>query len=98
MLNHDRKVQVKDIVTLANIYANAGKVIFIFCSWDVSAYSFPVLINPSLLSEFHEFNDFKVGKKSFIIFTMYNAEDSFGSVDLFISRRNVDGTVGLLKI
>jgi hypothetical protein len=71
-----------------------GKDDIYYCTWDGSVYSQPVLLNEAINSKGHEFNAFVAADESFIIFTKYNAEDGFGSGDLYVSRRNGEGKWG----
>lgn len=68
-----------------------GKDDIYFCKWNGSAYEKPVLLDSNINSQGHEFNAFIAADESFLIFTKYNAQDGFGSGDLYVSRREANG-------
>ncbi|XOV93639.1 MAG: TolB family protein [Bacteroidota bacterium] len=62
----------------------------VVCEWDNGKYKQPVSLGPSINSAGYEFNAFVAPDESYIIFTGYNREDSYGSGDLYISFKSDD--------
>lgn len=63
-----------------------------FCKWNGTEYEPPVLLNQNVNSAGYEFNAFVSPAEDFLLFTKYNEKDGFGSGDLYISRKDQDGT------
>ena len=68
-----------------------GKDDIYYCRWDGEKYSKPVLLNNNINSSGYEFNAFISKDESFLIYTKYNADDGFGSGDLYIARKDISG-------
>lgn len=62
-----------------------------FCKWNGKKYEDPVLLNDSINSTGFEFNAFISRDESFLLYTKYNAADSYGSGDLYIARKDKQG-------
>lgn len=69
-----------------------GKDDIYFCKWEDGKYLAPALLSENINSAGYEFNAFISKKENFILYTKYNAEDGQGSGDLYISKRERDGT------
>ncbi len=69
----------------------AGKDDIYFCKWNGSGYEKPVFLNQNINSEGHEFNAYVAIDESYLIYTKYNAKDGFGSGDLYISKKDIQG-------
>ena len=74
-----------------------GKDDIYFCKWDKGNYASPVLLSDSINSAGYEFNAFISKKEDFILFTKYNAKDGYGSGDLYISKKDINGVWGNAK-
>ncbi|GAA4238492.1 hypothetical protein GCM10022291_29160 [Postechiella marina] len=74
-----------------------GKDDIYFCKWEDGKYLAPVLLNKNINSAGYEFNAFVSKKEDFILYTKYNTEDGQGSGDLYISKKELDGTWGKSK-
>ena len=59
-----------------------------FCEWNGMEYSKPQMLNKIINSAGYEFNAFISKDESFLIYTKYNADDGYGSGDLYISRKD----------
>lgn len=68
-----------------------GKDDIWLCKWNGTEYTKPIMLSKSINSEGYEFNAFISGDENFLIFTKYDAQDGFGSGDLYISRKNEIG-------
>lgn len=68
-----------------------GKDDIYVCIWNGTDYSEPKLLNDNINTEGYEFNAFIAKDERFIIYTIYNAPDGFGSGDLYISRKDENG-------
>lgn len=62
-----------------------------FCEWNGMEYSRPQLLNNNVNSTGYEFNAFISRDESFLIYTKYNADDGYGSGDLYISKKDNTG-------
>lgn len=71
-----------------------GKDDIYFSKWENGQYQKPVLLNENINSSGYEFNAFVSKKEDFIIFTKYNEKDGQGSGDLYISKKDKNGTWG----
>lgn len=69
-----------------------GKDDIYFCKWEAGNYLAPVLLDENINSSGYEFNAFISKKEDFIIFTKYNEKDGLGSGDLYISKKDFNGT------
>ncbi len=68
-----------------------GKDDIYFCQWNGTEYSSPKLLSENINSDGYEFNAFISKDESFLIYTKYNADDGYGSGDLYISRKDEMG-------
>lgn len=62
-----------------------------FCKWNGKKYEDPVLLSDSINSTGYEFNAFISPEENFLLYTKYNAENGFGSGDLYIARKDQKG-------
>ncbi len=62
-----------------------------FSKWNGKKHETPVLLNDSINSTGYEFNAFISRDESFLLYTKYNAENGFGSGDLYIARKDQKG-------
>jgi hypothetical protein len=68
-----------------------GKDDIYFCEWDGEGYGAPKRIEAGISTTGYEFNAFVAPNEDFLLFTKYNAADGFGSGDLYISKKSIDG-------
>lgn len=68
-----------------------GKDDIYYCSWNGKNYAKPVLLSDSINTKGYEFNAFIAPDESFLLYTRYNADDGFGSGDLYIARKDEKG-------
>lgn len=68
-----------------------GKDDIYYCKWNGTSYSSPVLLQTNINSEGYEFNAFVSKDESMLIYTKYNANDGFGSGDLYLSKKDKNG-------
>lgn len=59
--------------------------------WNGEKYAVPTVLSDKVNSEGFEFNAFVSKDEHFLLYTKYNVEGGFGSGDLYISRKDVDG-------
>lgn len=69
-----------------------GKDDIYFCAWNGKKYASPVLLNDNVNSSGYEFNAFISNDENFLLYTKYNAPDGKGSGDLYIARKDANGT------
>lgn len=69
-----------------------GKDDIYFCAWNGKKYADPVLLNDNINSSGYEFNAFISSDERFLIYTKYNTPDGNGSGDLYIARKDQNGT------
>lgn len=69
-----------------------GKDDIYMCRWNGTQYEAPILLDSHINSDGYEFNAFVSGDESLMIFTRYNAKGGFGSGDLYISRKDQNGS------
>jgi hypothetical protein len=71
---------------------NSGRKDDIYYSkWNGKKHEDPVLLSDSVNSTGYEFNAFISNDESFLLYTKYNAENGFGSGDLYIARKDQKG-------
>jgi len=68
-----------------------GKDDIYYCKWSGTEYSKPILLNNNINSDGYEFNAFISKDENFLIYTKYNSKDGFGSGDLYIARKGING-------
>lgn len=68
-----------------------GKDDIYVCKWNGSCYATPELLDSAINSEGHEFNAFISSDETHLMYTKYNAKDGFGSGDLYVAKRNLQG-------
>ncbi|OUD35279.1 PD40 domain-containing protein [Flavobacterium sp. FPG59] len=68
-----------------------GKDDIYYCQWNGANYSKPILLSTNINSEGYEFNAFISKDENLLIYTKYNAKDGFGSGDLYMAKRGIDG-------
>lgn len=69
-----------------------GKDDIYCCVWDGKKYASPVLLNDNINSSGYEFNAFISSNEDFLLYTKYNAEGGFGSGDIYIAKKDQNGT------
>jgi hypothetical protein len=68
-----------------------GKDDIFFSKWENNTYSEPTALGLNINSAGYEFNAFVSPDEIFLIFTGYNRTEGFGSGDLFISYKDING-------
>jgi len=68
-----------------------GKDDIYFCAWNGKKFAEPVILGDNINSTGYEFNAFISSDERFLIYTKYNAEDGYGSGDLYIARKDASG-------
>jgi hypothetical protein len=63
----------------------------LFAKWNNSSYQEPVKLNENVNGKGYEFNAFISPDEDFLLYTVYRAEDGFGSGDLYISFKDNNG-------
>ena len=71
--------------------AGYGKDDIYVSTWDGNKYEKPILLNKNINSDGYEFNAFISLDEDFLLFSKYNEDDSQGSGDLYISKKNATG-------
>lgn len=69
-----------------------GKDDLYVSTWNGNKYEEPTLLPAEINSEGYEFNAFIATDESFLLFTKYNTEDGLGSGDLYVSKRDANGS------
>lgn len=65
-----------------------------FSAWNGTNYTQPKALGKGVNSEKYEFNAFIAPNESFLIYTIYKAEDGLGSGDLYVSYKEKNGQFG----
>ena len=68
-----------------------GKDDIFFSKWENNTYSEPTTLGLNINSAGYEFNAFVSPDEKILIFTGYNRTEGFGSGDLFISYKDING-------
>lgn len=68
-----------------------GKDDLYFCEWNGKKHASPVLLNDNINSAGYEFNAFISNDERFLLYTKYNADGGYGSGDLYIARKDLNG-------
>ena len=63
----------------------------LFAKWNNSSYQKPVKLNENVNGKGYEFNAFISPEEDFLLYTIYKADDGFGSGDLYVSFKNING-------
>lgn len=63
----------------------------LFAKWNNSSYEEPLKLNENVNGKGYEFNAFISPDEDFLLYTVYRAEDGFGSGDLYISFKDKNG-------
>ncbi|CAL2064660.1 hypothetical protein [Tenacibaculum sp. 190524A05c] len=63
----------------------------LFAKWNNSSYEEPLKLNENVNGKGYEFNAFISPNEDFLLYTVYKAEDGFGSGDLYVSFKDKNG-------
>lgn len=74
-----------------------GKDDILRSAWLNESYTEPVSMSESINSEGYEFNAYVSPDESLIVFSGYNRPDGFGGGDMYLSKRQKDGSWGPAK-
>lgn len=69
-----------------------GKDDIYFCKWQNNKYLPPILLNKNINSAGYEFNAFISKNEDILIYTKYNEKDGHGSGDLYIAKKDINGS------
>lgn len=96
-VNSERDEFYPSLADNGNLYITSvspdglGKDDIFVCRFSDGKYSPPQLLDSAVNSEGYEFNAFVSKDEKYLIFSKYNAEDGFGSGDLYISEKDKSG-------
>jgi hypothetical protein len=72
-------------------FTSATKDDILFAKWNKSSYQEPLKLNENVNGKGYEFNAFISPDEDFLLYTVYKADDGFGSGDLYVSFKNING-------